>query len=303
MKLGVMIEGQEGLTWDRWRAIMARVEELGYESLWTFQRLLHPAEGDWGPMYRAVLDPIVTLAHVAAVTERPRLGIAVVNAPFYSPIVLAKQLATLDELSGGRLDAGLGLGWASEEFVAAGAEQARRGARTEEFVACLKAIWRDDVVSFDGEFYRMPPSRVDPKPVQQPHPPLLLGGTAERALRRVGRIADGWVSSSRHDLRTVGADLELMRDAAREAGRDPARLRFIIRGVLTVTDQPAGADRRPLQGDPGQIREDFDRLAEAGVTELFLDLNFDPEVGSPDADPAESMRRAEHLLETFAPQA
>jgi len=282
--------------------IATRAEELGYQSLWVFQRLLHPAEGDWGPMYRAVQDPIVTLAHVAAVTEQARLGIAVVNAPFYSPIVLAKQLSTLDELSGGRLDTGLGLGWAEEEFVAAGVEQARRGARTEEFVACLKAIWTQEVVSFDGEFYRIPACRVDPKPVQRPHPPLLLGGTAERALRRVGRIGDGWISSSRHDLRTVGADLELMRGAARDAGRDPDHLRFIIRGVPRLADQPAGADRRPLQGSVEQIRADFDSLAELGVTELFLDLNFDPEVGSPDADPAESMRRAEHLLETFAPR-
>jgi probable F420-dependent oxidoreductase len=282
--------------------IATRAEELGYESLWTFQRLLHPAEGDWGPMYRAVQDPIVTLAHVAALTRLPRLGVAVVNAPFYSPVVLAKQLATLDELSGGRLDAGLGLGWAEEEFVATGAEQARRGARTEEFVACLKAIWTEDVVSYDGEFYRMPPARVDPKPVQRPHPPLLLGGTAERALRRVGRIADGWVSSSRHDLRTIGADLELMRGAARDAGRDPDRLRFIIRGVPRLTDQPAAADRRPLQGNAEQIRADLDSLAELGVTELFLDLNFDPEIGSPDADPAASMRRAEQVLETFAPR-
>lgn len=282
--------------------IATRAEELGYDSLWTFQRLLHPAEGDWGPMYRAVQDPLLTLAHVAALTERARLGVAVVNAPFYSPILLAKQLSTLDELSGGRLDAGLGLGWAEEEFQAVGVDHARRGARTEEFIACLKAIWTQDVVEFDGEFYRMPAARVEPKPLQQPHPPLLLGGSAERALRRVGRIADGWISSSRHDLRGIGADLELMRGAARDAGRDPDRLRFIIRGVLMLTDGPAGADRRPLQGDAGQIREDFDGLADEGVTELFIDLNFDPEVGSPDADPAESMRRAEHLLNTFAPR-
>ncbi|HST48433.1 TIGR03619 family F420-dependent LLM class oxidoreductase [Jatrophihabitans sp.] len=282
--------------------IARRAEELGFESLWTFQRLLHPAEGDWGPMYRAVQDPIVTLAHVAAVTERARLGIAVVNAPFYSPVLLAKQLTTLDELSGGRLDVGLGLGWAEEEFAAVGVDPARRGARTEEFIACLKAIWTEQVVSFDGEFYRMPAVRVDPKPVQQPHPPLLLGGGAERALRRVGRIADGWISASRHDLRTVGTDLDVMRDAAREAGRDPDRLRFVVRGVLSLTEQPAGADRRPLHGDAGQIREDFDRLAEAGITELFIDLNFDPAVGSPDADPQDSMRRAEQLLQTFAPR-
>jgi len=282
--------------------VARRAEELGYDSLWAFQRLLHPAEGDWGPMYRAVQDPIVTLAHVAALTERPRLGFAVVNAPFYSPILLAKQLSTLDELSGGRLDAGLGLGWAQEEFVAVGVDYARRGARTEEFLRCLKAIWTEDIVTFDGEFYRVPAARVDPKPIQKPHPPLLLGGTAERALRRAGRIADGWISSSRHDLRGIAADLEVMRAAARDAGRDPAALRFIVRGVLALTDQPAGADRRPLQGDAGQIRADFDFLAEQGVTELFLDLNFDPEVGSPQADPRASMRRAEHVLSTFAPR-
>ncbi|MBV9820676.1 MAG: TIGR03619 family F420-dependent LLM class oxidoreductase [Actinobacteria bacterium] len=277
-------------------------EESGYHSVWTFQRLLHPAEGDWGPMYRAVQDPIVTLAHVAAVTERVRLGVAVANAPFYSPILLAKQLTSLDELCGGRLDAGLGLGWAKEEFAAVGVDPARRGARTEEFLACLKAIWTEPVASFDGEFYRLPAVRVDPRPVQRPHPPILLGGGAERALRRVGRLADGWISASRHDLRTIGTDIEVIRAAAREAGRDPAALRFIVRGVPSLTETSAGPDRRPLHGDAGQLSDDFDRLAEAGVTELFLDLNFDPEVGSPDADPEASMRRAEQLLRTFAPR-
>ena len=130
-----------------------------------------------------------------------------VNAPFFSPILLAKQLTTLDELSGGRLDAGLGLGWAEPEFLAAGVPFARRGARIEEFVRCLKAIWTGDVVDFDGEFYRLPAGPGRPAPVQQPHPPLLMGGGAERALRRVGRLADGWISASRHDLRRIGADI------------------------------------------------------------------------------------------------
>ena len=165
-----------------------------------------------------------------------------------------------------------------------------------------KLFFADDAVTFNGEHYHLDGLEGFPKPVQRPHPPLLLGGGADRALRRVGRIADGWISASRHDLRTIGADLELMRGAAREAGRDPERLRFVIRGVPSLTDEPAGADRRPLHGDAGQLREDFERLAEAGVTELFLDLNFDPEVGSPDADPAASMRRAEQLLTTFAPR-
>ncbi len=184
--------------------VARRAEMLGYGSLWTFQRLLHPAEDDWGEMYKAVQDPLVTLAHVAAVTDAVRLGVAVVNMPFYVPIVLAKQLATLDEVSAGRLDVGLGLGWAREEFEAVGAFFDRRGARGEEFIRCLQAIWGDDAVAFRGEFYSMPPARVDPKPVQRPHPPLLLGGSAATALRRAGRVADGWISGSRHDLSRIG---------------------------------------------------------------------------------------------------
>lgn len=278
-------------------------ESLGYSSLWAFQRLLHPAEGDWGAVYHSVQDPIATLAHVAAVTSRPRLGVAVLNAPFYSPVLLAKQLNTLDELSAGRLDVGLGLGWAPEEFLASGVPYERRGARVEEFMSCLRAIWTSEVVEFDGEFYRMPPSRVLPGPVQRPHPPLLMGGGAERALRRVGRIADGWISASRHDLRGIGADIETIRSAACEAGRDPSVLRFIVRGVLNLTDTTAAADRRTLHGSAAQIRDDFDRLQEQGVTELFIDLNFDPSIGSVQADPAASMRRAEQVLSTFAPGA
>jgi probable F420-dependent oxidoreductase len=281
--------------------IARRAEELGYASLWSFQRLLHPAEGDWGPMYRSVQDPIVSLAHVAAVTERVRLGFAIVNAPFYSPIVLAKQLTTLDHVSAGRLDAGLGLGWAEEEFIAAGVPYQRRGARTEEFVHCLKEIWTQDVVCFDGEFYRVPPARVDPKPVQRPHPPLLMGGGAERALRRVAEIADGWISASRHDLRQIGNDIEFMKRCAEQAGRDPAVLRFIVRGVIELCEHDGPADRRPLHGSAEQIREDLAQLAGRGVTEVFLDLNFDPSIGSPDADPVASMERAEQVLGTFAP--
>ncbi len=287
-------------------SIARRADKLGYHSLWTFQRLLHPAVGDWGSMYRAVQDPIVSLAYVAALTERARLAIAVLNAPFHSPIVLAKQLSTLDQLSAGRLDVGLGLGWAREEFAATGVPYPRRGARTEEFLRCLEAIWADGVVEFHGEFYQVPQSLVDPKPTQRPHPPLLLGGTAERALRRAGRLADGWVSSSRHDLRGIGADIDLMKTAAIEAGRDPAGLRFIVRGVLDLLDSPtADTDdpaRRPLHGTADQIHQDLRALATRGVTEVFFDLNFDPRVGSPDAEAAASMQLADQVLSIFAPE-
>lgn len=283
--------------------LAVRAEQLGYASVWTFQRLLFPAtpvEDRWSDVYRSVLDPVVTLGFLAGQTTRVRLGLAVVNLAFLSPVLLAKQLTTLDVLSAGRLDAGLGLGWARDEFVASGTPYPRRGARAEEYLRALEAIWGDDVVDFAGEFYRIPPSRIDPRPVQRPHPPILLGGTAEPALRRAGRFADGWISGSTARPDRLGHSIEIVRAAASAAGRDPDRLRFIVRGVVRVR---SGGDpnRAPLTGSLDEIRSDLPALAAQGVTELFVDLNFDPEVGSPNADPVGSMHRARDVLAALAP--
>ena len=281
-----------------------KAEDLGYASLWTFQRLLFPAEaqgGRWQPVYQSVADPLVTLAFLAAHTSRARLGVAVLNLPWYSPILLAKAAASLDIVSGGRLDLGLGLGWAEEEYAAAGVPMQRRGARAEEFMACLEAIWAPDgPAEFHGELYDLARSLVLPRPVQQPHPPVLLGGTAEPALRRAGRVSSGWISSSGQDLRDIGSAIEVVRDAAREVGRDPAELRFVSRGVVRVREGGT-TDRRPLSGSMEEIKADLEVLAQQGVTETFVDLNFDPEIGSPEGDPVASMRRADEILEALAP--
>jgi probable F420-dependent oxidoreductase len=282
-----------------------RAEALGYRTAWTFQRLLVPAEREPDPrsgmaVYRSVLDPVVSLAHLAGRTERIRLGVAVLNMPFFSPALLAKQLATLDILSNGRLDVGLGVGWSKVEFAASGVPLERRGRRAEEFLRALRALWTDEVVEFAGEFYRIPPARAEPKPLQRPHPPVLLGGSAEAALRRAGRVADGWISASHADLRHIDRPIATVRQAAEQAGRDPDMLRFVCRGPLRLG--PAGAgDRRPLTGSLEQVRGDLEELRAQGVTEVFLDLNWDPEVGSPDADPDTAVGRAEEALEALAP--
>jgi len=273
-----------------------RAEELGYHSLWTFQRLLVGADQPLDPVYRSVLDPLVSLAFVAAHTSRIRLGVAVVNLPFVSPTYLAKQAATLDVLSRGRLDLGLGVGWSPVEFAATGATEERRGARAEEYLTVLRTLWAAGVSEFQGEFYTVPPSRMAPPPVQRPGPPLLLGGSAPAALRRAGRLADGWVSRSGTDLSRIGDDIAVVRAAADSAGRDPAALRVVCRGVLRP-----GTRGPLLSGSVEQIRGDTARLAEQGVTELFYDLNWDPLIGSPDADPDAATRRAEELMAALAP--
>ncbi|GAA2453432.1 TIGR03619 family F420-dependent LLM class oxidoreductase [Actinomadura vinacea] len=281
--------------------IAQQAEELGYHSIWTLQRLLNPA-GSADPTYRAVPDPLVTLAYLAGRTDRVRLGVAVLNMPFFSPALLAKQAATLDHVTAGRLDLGLGLGWMPEEFAAVGAPMERRGERAEEFLAALRSLWTEEVSRFRGEFYDLPPVIMEPKPLQSPGPPILLGGTAEPALRRAGRLAAGWVSSSRADPATLGRSVGIVREAAERAGRDPSALRFVCRAAVRVREA-ARRDRRPLTGSHDEIRADFEDIAAQGVTELFVDLNFDPELTGPEADPWDSMFRAREALQAFAPDA
>lgn len=280
----------------------AQAEQAGYASLWTFQRLLVPEGSGMDPVYQSVLDPMVAMAFAAGATGRIRLAVAVINAPFISPIYLAKQAASLDVICGGRHDLGVGLGWMPQEFAATGAPMERRGARTEEYVRALRTIWGPQPAEFSGEFYSVPRGSIRPAPAQPGGPPILLGGTAPRALRRVGRIADGWVTSSRADLAKIGESIAIVRSAAEEAGRDPAELRIVCRGVVRSGEPAAGPDGRLiLSGSEAQIREDVEWLATTGVTEVFFDLNWDPLVGSPDVDPRAAADRAASLLELLKP--
>ena len=280
-----------------------RADQAGYDSLWSFQRLLVPVDSGMEPVYRSVLDPMVALGFAAAVTARIRLGVAVLNMPYVAPAVLAKQAVTVDVLSGGRLDLGLGVGWLPQEFEAAGASMPRRGARAEEYVRALHALWADGVTEFSGEFYSIPAGTVDPKPVQPGGPPILLGGTVPAALRRAGRIADGWVTSSRTNLAKIEDGIAVVKAAAQEAGRDPAAVRIVCRGAVRAGQEAHGSDgsRLLLSGSYEQIRADTAWLGEHGVTEVFYDLNWDPQIGSPTADRDVAVRRAGEILDALKP--
>ena len=297
--------------------VARRAEDLGYASLWTFQRVLYPAEGGLDPAldavhnpaarraddpsYRAVHDPLLPLAYVAGHTTRIGLGTATVCAPFTPPALLAKSMTSLDVLSGGRLTVGLGIGWLPHEYAAAGIPFARRGARMDEYLRCLEALWTQDPVEFAGEFYTVPRSHTGLRPVQRPHPPVLLGGAAPPALRRAGRLAQGWISSSRQDLGSIGESVGLVREGARDAGRDPGTVRILVRGLVDLVDTDPGPGRRPLHGTREQVLDDLAALRGRGVTEVFLDLNFSPVVGSPDVDADEATAYAVHVLEALAP--
>jgi probable F420-dependent oxidoreductase len=290
-----------------------RAEKAGYASLWGFQRLLVPEGSGMEPVYHSVLDPMAALAYAAASTSTIRLGVAVVNHPYVAPAYLAKQAATVDILSHGRLDLGLGIGWMPEEFTAVGATMANRGRRTEEYVAVLRELWSGGGLSeFAGRFYEIPRGIVEPKPVQPGGPPVLLGGTVRPALERAGRIADGWVTSSRADLPRIAEGIAIVRESAKQAGRDPDAMRIICRGVVRVGEPapagsgpdssgPGNSGRRLLSGSADHIRADTAWLGSQGVTEVFYDLNWDPRVGSPDADRSAATARAGEILDALAP--
>jgi probable F420-dependent oxidoreductase len=264
--------------------VLARhAEALGYRSLWVFQRLLCPlfplnayygAPNDaWPEPFRSTFDPIVTLAFLASQTQRVRLGTSVLIAPFYSPIVLGKQLATLDIICKGRLTVGLGIGWSRDEYDAAGIPWERRGERADEFIQCLDALWTQDEVNFKGAFYFVPPSRVEPKPVQKPRPPILIGGYSEAALRRAGRLGDGYTGGNMPPEKLAHI-MSRVREHAERAGRDPARIIVASRASFKVTSTAPGRNRSVFCGSLQDIRDDVRRYRDAGVTEVFLDPTF-----------------------------
>ncbi|MFQ5974400.1 MAG: LLM class F420-dependent oxidoreductase [Alphaproteobacteria bacterium] len=265
--------------------VAQHAEALGYHSLWVFQRLLYalepkcdypPLPGQpWPKPFERVADPIVTLAYVAGATKQIRLGTSVLIMPYYSPILLAKQLATLDIVSAGRLHVGLGVGWSEDEYDAVGVPFKQRGKRADEFLQCLKAIWTQEVVEFQGEFYRVPRAKIEPKPMQKPYPPITVGGYGVAAVRRGVMLADGF-NGGNVPLADVAALVKEVEAVAETLGRDPQTLHIVSRGSLQLRESPGAKDRRPLWGTLEEIRGDVGRYAEAGLTELFLEANFDP---------------------------
>jgi probable F420-dependent oxidoreductase len=264
--------------------VAERAEELGYEGLWTIDRLLYPVkpktpyaaspDGLLPEPYKHSLDPLDSLAFAAARTKKIGLGTSVLDLPYYNPVLLARRLTTVDVLSRGRLKVGLGLGWSQDEFDATGADLRGRGARADEFIAVLKKIWTSDPVEFEGKFYRVPRSHVLPKPVQKPHPPLFMAAFVPAALKRLATLADGWnpVAIPVEGMKSM---FDSVKEMAKAAGRDPSKLQMVVRGNVEIHDKPLGKDRLIFSGSLEQIQSDIEGSRKIGAAELILDFTFD----------------------------
>ena len=211
--------------------LVRTADEVGFESLWTVEHVVVPvgyeSEYPYSPSGKMpgdetapIPDPLLPLAYAAAVTKQIRLATGILILPQRHPTYVAKAYATLDVLSRGRAIAGVGIGWLREEFDALGIPFRERAARTEEAVAAMRSLWADGAQPFDGEFYRWPAVESNPKPVQKPGVPVVVGGHVEGAARRAARIGDGFFPA-RGDLKTLVPLLEALKDECGKTGRNP----------------------------------------------------------------------------------
>ncbi|WAC90893.1 TIGR03619 family F420-dependent LLM class oxidoreductase [Mycobacterium sp. Aquia_213] len=243
------------------------LEDLGYDSLWVGDRFVtpvnmqgtYPGEKPYPPQMTRNLDPVLLWTVAATATSRVRLNASTLNTFYYEPTHLARQLTTLDVLSDGRLDVGVGVGWMKDELdIARGADWRRRGQMLDDLLAFLHEWWTTTPVSWDSEFFSLPPVHADLRPVQAGGPPIWIGGASEAAMRRVGRSGTGWLGVE------VPQDSfdhlwSIARRAAQDAGRDPDGLKTAMRINLepgTSVDSVAGR---------------LERLAGSGADEAIVD--------------------------------
>lgn len=271
-----------------------RAEELGYDSVWVLERLLWPLnpkepyppspDGRLPEAYQSVLDPIETLTFVAAHTKTVQLGTSVLVLPYHSPIQLARRLATLDVLSGGRALVGVGAGWSRDEFEAVGTPFERRGDRMNEFLQVMIELWTGDPVKFDGEFYHIPESKTGPKPIQKPHPPIYVAGFGQYAFDRAVKFGNGWNPAGVPSFEWLNGMISQFRQTAERAGRGD--MEVVLRAFTIVSRQSTGGARSPMTGTLEELREDIGRLRELGVTHLIQSppaVGFDPRATIDDA--------------------
>ena len=226
-------------------SIAKTAEALGFESLWCAEHPIMPvdsksrfpgsADGVIPESYSHFVDPFVALARVSGVTRTLKLGTGITLVPERNPLLLAKEISTLDLFSGGRFLFGIGTGWHREETTIMGGDFDHRWSQAREAVLVMKELWTKQEAEFHGKYYDFPPVRSYPKPAQKPHPPVILGGHAKNVLERVVEWGDGWLPN-----RATPAEVEMSRNKlgamAKQAGRDPAKI------TISAFGQPADRD-------------------------------------------------------------
>ena len=252
MKFGLAFASSIGIEGSVALEICKVAEEIGFESLWGGEHVVLPSNIESRYPYTAdgripaepdtpIPDPLIWLAFAAAAAPTLRLGTCILIVPQRNPLVLAKELATLDRLSGGRVELGLGVGWMREEFEALGVPWERRGARNDEYIAAMRALWAGPHAEFHGDFVDFGPVTCSPRPVQASIP-ILVGGDTDAAIDRAVRIADGFFPGE-GDAERLAALIARLHDAALRADRDPASIEINAMFGRQMADPAAGIEQ------------------------------------------------------------
>ena len=292
MKVGIVLpQTGESATSENILYIGKEAEKEVFDSVWVFDRLLWPLKPQTpyggqpnAPIpveYQSILDPLETLTYLAANTDRISLGTSIIDMLFQNPVILARRFATLDILSGGRVIAGLGIGWSKDEYDVSGIPYKDRGARADEYMQVLKRTWTDDVVEFRGQFYNIPASKIGPKPVQKPHPPILLGGYTPKTFPRIVNYADGWIPIAGFaPLEQQEQAISGLRESARKANKDPSNIRIIVLSYPNLLDSSQSSSsnqpRSPMSGTIDEIGSDIDRIKAMGAEHMIFGYAFSP---------------------------
>ncbi len=249
--------------------VARRVEESGYSSLWVSDHLLLPAAGSPLPPLE-IMEPVVMLAYVAAITDRIKLGTSVLVLPYRNPVHLAKELATLSILCGGRLIAGVGSGWLEAEFRALGAPFRSRSAFTDEAIRLMRALWANEEARFEGRFYSFSGMRFGPRPPGG-HIPIWVGGQSRRAMKRAIELGDGY-HGSRMTPDRLAVRIKWLREIAAATGRSLDHFAVTHRVYIGFADRwtEAGGYFEGVLAPPAQIADYLNRFAEIGVEEMVV---------------------------------
>jgi probable F420-dependent oxidoreductase len=253
-------------------AAAKKAEAVGFEAIFVNDHVIVGADARSAPRTN-VYDPFVSMSFIAAHTSRIGVGVSVLIMPYRNPIPTAKALATLDLMSGGRAIVGVGVGWNEAESKALGVPFHERGARTNEYLRLWQACWAPGLVSFDGKFFSFADMHVSPKPVQQPHPPIWIGGFSDAALRRAARFAAVWQPTPMPSDQLVERRAALAK-ACEAAGRAPIPTRMSFRVEFsTITGNKPPVDKRPTgHGTPAEVAGDILRYRETGLD--AFQINF-----------------------------
>lgn len=264
-------------------------EDMGFASVWVADHVAFPVsfaskypyakEGDFpSRLDDPLLEPIAILGVLAGATKRVRLGTAVLVMAYRNPVLQARQLVTIDQMSGGRVTLGAGVGWLEEEFKVLGFDDfKRRGKATDEAIEIFKAIARGGEVGFDGEVYRFEPVYSSPGSVQRPHPPVLIGGVADPALRRVVHHGDGWLATALGPDR-IKAQLDRLRAHCGEHGRSYDSVKLVFKVFLNIGEAKRNQydEREPATGSVSEIIDDLKRLRDLGFGETIVRVRAAP---------------------------